>query len=98
MDNVFNRVGFLEVPIAFYKIIVAPHEEAPLALAFIMPQEVRGNEPLDDYLVTIDEVEARTGLNFFPDLTPAMEAVLEGELRTQGWALEEVARRPGRYQ
>lgn len=98
MDNVFNRVGFVEVPEAFYKIIVAPHRDAPLALAFIMPQDVRGNEPLDDYLVTIDDVEARTGLNFFPDLTPTLEAVLEGELRRQGWALEEVARRPGRFQ
>lgn len=98
MDNVFNRVGLVEVPAAFYKIIVVPHSEGPLALAFIMPQDVRGNEPLDDYLVTIDEIEARTGLNFFPDLTPAMEAVLEGELRTQGWALEEVAKKPGRFQ
>lgn len=98
MDNAFNRVGLVEVPEAFYKIIVAPHSDAPLALAFIMPQEVRGNEPLDDYLVTIDEIEARTGLNFFPDLTAEVEAVLEGELRTQGWALEEVARRRGRFQ
>ncbi|MEA2119994.1 DNA/RNA non-specific endonuclease [Halovibrio sp. HP20-50] len=98
MDNVFNRVGLVEVPEAFYKIIVVPHNEGPLALAFIMPQNVRGNEPLDDYLVTIDEIEARTGLNFFPDLTPAIEAVLEGELRTQGWALEEVAKKPGRFQ
>lgn len=98
MDNVFNRVGFVEVPEAFYKIIVAPHNEAPLALAFIMPQDVRGNEPLGDYLVTINEIEDRTGLNFFPDLSPEIEAVLEGELRTQGWALEEVSKRPGRFQ
>ncbi|UYO73740.1 DNA/RNA non-specific endonuclease [Halomonas qinghailakensis] len=98
MDNVFNRVGFVEVPEAFYKIIVVPDEEATLALAFIMPQDVRGNEPLDDYLVTIDEIESRTGLNFFPDLSSEREAVVEGLLRTQGWALEEVARRPGRFQ
>ncbi|UTD55677.1 DNA/RNA non-specific endonuclease [Halomonas sp. MS1] len=98
MDNVFNRVGFVEVPEAFYKIIVVPNEEAPLALAFIMPQDVRGNESLADYLVTIDEIESRTGLNFFPDLAAEREAVLEGQLRTQGWALEEVARRPGRFQ
>lgn len=98
MDNAFNRVGFVEVPEAFYKIIVVPNEEAPLALAFIMPQDVRGNESLADYLVTIDEIESRTGLNFFPDLAAEREAVLEGQLRTQGWALEEVARRPGRFQ
>ncbi len=97
MDNVFNRVGLAEVPEAFYKIIVAPHSEAPLALAFIMPQDVRGNEPLDDYLVTIDEIESRTGLNFFPELTTEVESVLEGELRLQGWALEDVSKRQGRF-
>jgi endonuclease G len=98
MDNVFNRVGLVEVPEAFYKIIVAPHDEAPLALAFIMPQDVRGNEPLDDYLVSIDDIEARTGLDFFHELNDNVESVLESEIRTDGWALEEVAKKPGRYQ
>jgi len=97
-SNVMDRVGFVEVPIAFYKIIVAPDSEAPSALAFIMPQSVQGNEPLDDYLVSIDEVERQTGLNFFPDITPATEQTLEGQIRTSGWALEEVARKPGRFQ
>ncbi|WNL40062.1 DNA/RNA non-specific endonuclease [Halomonas sp. PAMB 3232] len=97
-DNVMNRVGLVEVPEAFYKIIVAPHADAPLALAFIMPQDVRGNEPLADYLVTIDEIEARTGLDFFPRLSPATASVLEGEVNTQGWALEDVSKRPGRFQ
>ena len=72
------------------------HDEAPLALAFIMPQDVRGNEPLDDYLVTIDDIEAQTGLNF-SRLNPHHGSRAEGEL-AQGWALEEIARRPGRYQ
>lgn len=98
MDNVFNRVGLVEVPSAFYKIIVAPDAESPRALAFIMPQDVKGNEPLDDYVVSIDAVEARTGLNFFPDLTPALEAALESQLRVKGWALDAVARKPGRFQ
>ncbi|MGS2744190.1 DNA/RNA non-specific endonuclease [Halomonas sp. LS-001] len=97
-SNVMDRVGFVEIPIAFYKIIVAPAPEAPSALAFIMPQNVQGNEPLDDYLVSIDEVERQTGLNFFPDITPATEQTLEGQIRTNGWALEEVARKPGRFQ
>lgn len=96
--NTMQRVGFVEVPKAFYKIIVAPHPDNPRTLAFIMPQKVRGNEPLDDYLVTIDEIEARTGLNFFPDLTPAVEQTLEGRVNTHGWALEDVAHKPGRFQ
>ena len=97
-SNVMDRVGFVEVPVAYYKIIVAPDPESPSALAFIMPQNVRGNEPLDDYLVSIDEVERQTGLNFFPELTPETEQTLEGQIRTNGWALEEVAHKPGRFQ
>ncbi|MBF8224452.1 DNA/RNA non-specific endonuclease [Halomonas sp. 328] len=96
MDNVFNRVGLVEVPEAFYKIILVPGAE-PRALAFIMPQEVRGDEPLDDYLVSIDEVEARTGLNFFPNLPEAEAVRLEGRVHARGWGLEEVARLPGRF-
>ncbi len=95
-DNVTHRVGLVEVPQAFYKIVVVPAEK-PRALAFIMPQEVRGDEPLDDYLVSIDEVEARTGLNFFPEMPEDVARVLEGEVVVEGWALEEVARLPARY-
>ncbi|PXX98489.1 DNA/RNA non-specific endonuclease [Halomonas sp. LBP4] len=97
LDNVTNRVGLVEVPEAFYKIIVVPAEE-PRALAFLMPQEVSGGEPLDDYLVSIDEVEARTGLDFFPRLPGEVAEVLEGEVVTEGWGLDEVARLPGRFQ
>ncbi|EWG98599.1 DNA/RNA non-specific endonuclease [Halomonas sp. BC04] len=96
LDNVTNRVGLVEIPEAFYKIVVVPADE-PMGLAFIMPQDVRGDEPLDDYLVSIDEVEARTGLNFFPRLPEETAEVLEGEVVAEGWALDEVARLPGRF-
>ena len=96
VNGVTQRVGLVEIPEAFYKIIVVPAEE-PLALAFIMPQKVNGNEPLDNFLVSIDEVEARTGLNFFPSLPEDVAEELEGEVITEGWALEEVARLPARF-
>lgn len=97
LDGVGRRVGLVEVPEAFYKIIVVPAEE-PKALAFLMPQEVRGDESLDDFLVSIDEVEARTGLDFFPRLPEAEAEALEGEVVSAGWGLEAVARLPGRFQ
>ncbi|MFN2331519.1 MAG: DNA/RNA non-specific endonuclease [Halomonas sp.] len=95
-DNVLNRVGLVEIPEAFYKIIAVPGDR-PRVLAFLMPQEVLGDEPLDVYLVSVDEIEARTGLNFFPRLPDDVAKALEGEVITQGWALEEVARLPGRF-
>ncbi|MCG7600687.1 DNA/RNA non-specific endonuclease [Halomonas sp. McH1-25] len=96
LANVFNRVGLVEVPQAFYKIVVVPGER-PKALAFLMPQTVQGNEPLDRFLVSIDEIEARTGLDFFPLLPDNVENVLEGSIRSEGWALDKVARLPSRY-
>lgn len=96
LNNVFNRVGMVEIPQAFYKIIVVPSER-PMALAFLMPQTVRGSEPLDRFLVSIDEIEARTGMNFFPLLPENVETVLERDIRTDGWALKKVARLPSRY-
>ncbi len=96
IDNAFRRVGLVEVPSAFYKILVVPGER-PRALAFLMPQTVQGNEPLDRYLVSIDEIEARTGLDFFPLLPEAVERRLEGRVETTGWQLQAVARLPSRY-
>ncbi|MDZ7854018.1 MAG: DNA/RNA non-specific endonuclease [Halomonas sp.] len=95
-SNVLNRVGLVEVPEAFYKILVVPGEE-PRALAFLMPQRVTGDEPLDDFLVSIDEVEALTGLDFFPQLPEAAAVELEAEIETAGWGLEAVSRLPGRF-
>tara|TARA_B100000700_G_scaffold18766_2_gene18424 strand:+ start:26928 stop:27785 length:858 start_codon:yes stop_codon:yes gene_type:complete len=97
LDGAFRRVGFTQVPEAFYKILVVP-SETPRVLAFIMPQEVSGNEPLDRFLVSVDEIEARTGLDFFPNLPQAAQTRLEGGVNQRGWALQAVARRPGRFQ
>ncbi|MDV6320597.1 DNA/RNA non-specific endonuclease [Chromohalobacter sp. HP20-39] len=91
-----HRIGFTQVPEAFYKIIVAPGEH-PRVLAFLIPQTVRGDEPLDRFLVSIDELEARTRLDFFPRLPDEVETPFEADIETQGWALQRVARRPGRY-
>lgn len=91
-----NRVGWSEVPVSFYKILVVPGE-TPRTLAFIMPQDVAGDEPLSDYLVSVDEIEALTGLNFMPQLDPVLEATLEAGVNTSGWGLGEVSELPGRF-
>nr|WP_286009737.1 DNA/RNA non-specific endonuclease [Salinicola sp. S1-1-2] len=96
-DQWLHRIGFSQVPIAFYKILIVPGE-TPRALAFLMPQDVSGNEPLDRFLVSIDEIEARTGLDFFPQLPAETERELERRVDASGWGLEAVSRRPGRYQ
>ena len=41
--------------------------------------------PLDDFQVTIDVVEARTGLDFFPDLQSDLEEIVEGTVNRGLW-------------
>lgn len=85
----------VEVPDAFYKIIVAPEQKK--VLAFIMPQAVRGDEPLDHYLASVDAIEKRTGLDFFQNLDDAVENRMEAEVDPDTWHLRDLARLPGRY-
>lgn len=83
------------VPEAFYKILVDPGD-APQVLAFLMPQKVQGDEPLDSYLTTIDEIERRSGIDFLSALDDATEAELESRLGDD-WGLRRFARLPARY-
>lgn len=89
----------VEIPDAFYKIYVAPDSasEKVKMLAFVVPQTVRGNEPLTRFLTTVDEIETRSGLNFFADLDDRIERKLESTVNTGGWNIEAWARLPGRY-
>lgn len=85
----------VEVPDAFYKIFAAPQADGPpKMLAFIIPQTVKGKEPLDRYVATVDEVEARTGFDFFPQLDKRWERAAEGTLDIQTWRVQEWADAP----
>ena len=83
------------VPEAFYKILITS-DETPRVLAFVVPQDVTGYEPLDRFLVTVDEVERRTGLDFLSNLPDPREEKLEMSV-TRDWGLDAVARLPPRY-
>ncbi len=71
-----QRVGANEVavPDAFYRVMLTTAGEG---IGFIIPHE-RQTAPLEAFAVSIDSVEAATGLDFFPELpqlaTPEVEA------------------------
>ncbi len=63
------------VPGFYYKVIYDPTEEQKM-IAFIMPNQKLSGE-LSEYVVSVDEVEARTGIDFFYALPDKAEVVLE---------------------
>ena len=85
----------VEVPEAFYRIWFDAH--AATALAFIVPQEVCGDEPLTNYLATVDEVEHRTGLDFFSTLDAAEQERIESSAADVHWNVESFSHSPPRY-
>lgn len=102
-DSKIERLAsspWVEIPDAFYKIYAAfPDGKAstPKILAFIVPQGVRGTEPLDRFLASVDEVEKKTGFDFFHQLEDDLEEKLEASIEPAPWKLKPIARLPARY-
>ncbi|MGH2670926.1 MAG: DNA/RNA non-specific endonuclease, partial [bacterium] len=88
----------IAVPAAFYRIWLDTRDGGALAaLAFVVPQDVCGTEPLAQFLASVDDVERATGLDFFHELADGPERALESGRATAGWALRLFNQRPPRY-
>lgn len=99
-DSEVERLdSWVEIPDSFYKIFVALDNQGQAInmLGFLIPQTVRGSEPLTKYIVPVDEIEAKTGYDFFHQLNDEAEERLEGSVDPRPWKLTEVARRASRY-
>ncbi|MBM3871192.1 MAG: DNA/RNA non-specific endonuclease [Verrucomicrobia bacterium] len=77
--------GGVDVPTAFYRIILDEENGQPRALAFIAPQTVTGNEPLSQFLTSVREVERQTGLDFHPALSKEAQDRIEMPSATRLW-------------
>ncbi len=81
----------VEIPDAFYKIYALPcATDALRVIAFLIPQQVTGNEVLTDYVTSVDRIEKLTGLDFFADLNDSIEERLEANIDIEPWRLRQV--------
>ena len=76
--------GRVTVPNAYYKVIMAPCVRPMRAIAFIYPNG-HSNGRLQQYAVSVDEVERRTGLDFFPTLPAEEQQRLESAVNLDAW-------------
>ncbi len=79
----------VEVPAAFYTIVVDPAGPQPEMLAIIMDQAVEGEHPLSEFVTTVAEVERRTGLDFFRELPAEIELAAESATPAAAWGSEQ---------
>ena len=85
------------VPDGFYKIIIKESDDPkkPDVLAFIYPHAILPSKnrkpskskgyPHEEFLVSVDEVERLTGLDFFTTLTAAEQEAIEKEPAADVW-------------
>ncbi len=76
-----KRIGAnkVAVPDAFYKVILINDKQNPQAIGFIFPNQA-GHKALESYVVTVDSVEKRTRIDFFPALPDDIENRIEAVL------------------
>lgn len=75
-----NRVA---IPEYFYKVLYTPGDGAK-AIGFVIPN-ARSIEPFTSYAVSVDSVEALTGLNFFDKLDDDIERSVESRADIGEW-------------
>ncbi|MFN8339307.1 MAG: DNA/RNA non-specific endonuclease [Saprospiraceae bacterium] len=92
LQNPIKTIGKsskVTVPSSFYKIIMDYTEPDKKAIAFVIPHAM-SDRPLQDYEVTIDEVEKLTGLDFFSSMiNDKEEEALESKIDPHKWPISE---------
>ena len=78
----------IEIPQYFYQVIVAQTDYDVRALAVIFPQNVNRLAYASRYIITIDELEEITGLDFLPELPGFISSPLESQLPSRLWPVK----------
>lgn len=86
-DSLSEFIGStrVAVPRRFFKVILSPYANPPRGIGFIMDNGyIKGG--MQTTAVTIDEVEAATGHDFFSTLPDDLETELEAQCRFHNWS------------
>lgn len=81
-----SQIGIndVSIPNYYYKVILDYSQPAIKAIAFLMPNQ-SSKASLQSYVVTINELEQLTGINFFPALPDKQEEQLENQRCESCW-------------
>ncbi|MEM6892787.1 MAG: DNA/RNA non-specific endonuclease [Bacteroidota bacterium] len=74
----------VDVPKQFYKIMYRDGEEGEALIAFLMPNK-ESNRPLQDFAVSVSEIENLTGLNFFESKSTSWQDQFEKGTELNPW-------------
>jgi len=78
----FNRVS---IPNYYYKVILDYKKPELKGIGFILPNQ-KSNSSLQSFAVTIDEVERKTGIDFYHSLSDEIENQIESTIDVNKWS------------
>ena len=73
------------IPIYYYMALLFKKGDSFKAIAFWMEHSILRNRQTCDYALSIDELEEKTGIDFFPNLNDNLENALESTYSTKAW-------------
>jgi len=81
--NNIGTIGANEVTVPgyYYKIVFDGNDKM---IGLIVPH-ASSSKSLDEFVVTVDQIEQQTGIDFFEGLEDQLENNLEGKISTSGW-------------
>ncbi len=79
------RKSGVEIPDAFYKIVIDEVNGRPRVLAFTMTQATTSARTMEPFLRSVSEVESLTGLNFLSELRDDVESRVEAAKPRKTW-------------
>lgn len=77
----------VDIPSAFYQIVIAQEGFDVRALAVLIPQDVDWDCWAARHIISIDDLEEITGLDFNPDLPSFIQDPLEAECPSRLWPI-----------
>ena len=88
-DGPYKSIGKnnVAVPNRYYKVILDYTDPDIKAIGFVLPNSDE-TEKLETYIMSVDEVEEITGLDFFYQLPDEEEAVIESSVDASKWTLK----------
>ncbi len=85
-DGPYKTIGKskVSVPKYYYKVLLDYQEPQVKAIGFLLPN-TGSKQDLQTYATSVDEIENKTGINFFPKLPDPQEELLESTFDTDSW-------------
>jgi endonuclease G, mitochondrial len=75
----------VSIPKYFYKVLLDNSNGNYRMIAFLVPNK-KSDQPLYEFVISVDQLEKMTGINFFPKLEDKTENSLEKSSDYKGWS------------